>query len=518
MCPDAKVAVIGIDGATWNLLDDLLETKQLPNIDELVSSGIRSNLRSTDPPSTFPAWKAYSTGTNPGKLGVSSFVEVDLESRKFDLVSGTDFHGHDIWDYLSTAGIKCGVVNMPGTFPPSPENPDNCFMVSGPFSDDTGFTNPPELEQELADSGYRIKPPEVSKVGFKNNPKKTEKTAKELFTSRIDVAEQFVEEGVEFLHVTLFVIDAFQHFEWGEPVVERLWRHIDAEIGRLLDTLDDDWNIILMSDHGFTPLDANVGLPLWLEQNSYFKMDDHWMDILADVGVTRENVYALAEKLRLLPVLERLPASLLRQVIHRIPNEDNTTVTTERANAIDWENSSVIPFGRRLYLNNPDVDVDELVTKLEKITDPETGTRVIDEVCDAREIYDGDHLDALPDLVIRETEGYRMLSLSREPPVVNHELGNDWIAAHSRHGIFAATGPNIGSTVPESLHITELVPTILRLFGIEPPSNLDYEPRMSILMDYPETTTESTLNGDTTRSEAANDDALDRLADLGYLE
>ena len=65
-----KVLVIGLDGATYNLINPLMESGKLSTIEKLMATGCHGDLESSIPAVTFPAWKCYSTGKNPGKLGV----------------------------------------------------------------------------------------------------------------------------------------------------------------------------------------------------------------------------------------------------------------------------------------------------------------------------------------------------------------------------------------------------------------------------------------------------------------
>ena len=76
-----KLVVIGLDSASWNVLMPLIEAGDLPTIERLMTTGVRGYLRSSVPPITFPAWKCYSTGKNPGKLGVYSFTGLDKERK-----------------------------------------------------------------------------------------------------------------------------------------------------------------------------------------------------------------------------------------------------------------------------------------------------------------------------------------------------------------------------------------------------------------------------------------------------
>ena len=70
-----QVLIIGLDGATFDLIKPWVATGQLPTFKHLMDTGTRGNLESTIPPITPPAWTSFMTGMNPGKHGVFNFTE-----------------------------------------------------------------------------------------------------------------------------------------------------------------------------------------------------------------------------------------------------------------------------------------------------------------------------------------------------------------------------------------------------------------------------------------------------------
>ena len=69
----SRVLIIGLDGATWDVLDPWMRDGTLPHLEKLRRSGCWGDLRSTLPPLTAPAWmhppsnrseRAYSLGTH----------------------------------------------------------------------------------------------------------------------------------------------------------------------------------------------------------------------------------------------------------------------------------------------------------------------------------------------------------------------------------------------------------------------------------------------------------------------
>ena len=69
-----RTVAIGLDGCSWNVLEPLLETGELPHLAAFVEQGARGVLESTLPFYTGPAWASYATGTSPGAHGVYDFM------------------------------------------------------------------------------------------------------------------------------------------------------------------------------------------------------------------------------------------------------------------------------------------------------------------------------------------------------------------------------------------------------------------------------------------------------------
>lgn len=59
---EPEVMVIGIDGASWNVLNAMMHAGVMPTLKRLVETGISGGLTSTIPPTSPPAWTSFMTG------------------------------------------------------------------------------------------------------------------------------------------------------------------------------------------------------------------------------------------------------------------------------------------------------------------------------------------------------------------------------------------------------------------------------------------------------------------------
>jgi len=68
-----RIMVLGLDGATWRLLNPLMRDGTMPHLKEACAAGASSDWQSTVPPFSAQAWVSLMTGRNPAKHGVTDF-------------------------------------------------------------------------------------------------------------------------------------------------------------------------------------------------------------------------------------------------------------------------------------------------------------------------------------------------------------------------------------------------------------------------------------------------------------
>ena len=194
-----KTLVIGIDGASWDIVNFLIKEGRLPTISKLILKGVSGDLESSIPFLSSPAWKCLSTGKNPGKLGVYSFHYLGKDGE-IKPANAKSFKSKELWDYLSYKGLSSCTVNIPMTFPP---HPIKGVMISGiPAFTHLNYTYPSYIKDILSkDIDYDINPkkvfPEIKSV------------AKEI-KKRFDAAKVLIhtyDEKFDFIQITVFCID-----------------------------------------------------------------------------------------------------------------------------------------------------------------------------------------------------------------------------------------------------------------------------------------------------------------------
>lgn len=472
----SRVLVIGLDGATWNLIKPLVEEGKLPTIAKLMSDGCYGDLKSSIPRDTFPAWKCYSTGKNPGKLGAYWYLGVDIPKEKFVLHNSTSFKSKELWDYLGEKDMNCGVLDMPTTYPC---RPINGVMIAHGAPRPVGYTSPEYLEKELKDIfDYSIDP-----ILFELGKEAGVASTEEIIRQRFDVAHYLLQKfDLSFLHLTVYYVDSVQHLFWKEmegndprhgKVIEDVWILIDSGIGRLLDEFGDaGTHVILMSDHGFTAARGEFQVSEWLVGKGLLQLRK--ASPLARLGLNNFKVLSTVARSRLLVSILRLlmPRGIRSRILGLLPRWDPASSPAPRADSIDWRKSKVIPISEGLYINRDLLDSlgeyedlrDTLIREIKEIEEPRTGEKLAREVYRREEIYSGEYVDDAPDLAILPNDGYATFTCSRQ----------GWTGVHKLQGIFLACGPEIKKGVEiQGAEIYDVAPTILHICGVPIPGDMD---------------------------------------------
>jgi predicted AlkP superfamily phosphohydrolase/phosphomutase len=110
-----RVLVIGLDGATWDLLEPWLDEGLLPNLNKVRQAGVSGTLHSTVHPVTTPAWITFMTGRNQGQHGVYDHVQRREDSYNLKLMDASQIRAPLLFDYLGRAELKSIAINIPQT-------------------------------------------------------------------------------------------------------------------------------------------------------------------------------------------------------------------------------------------------------------------------------------------------------------------------------------------------------------------------------------------------------------------
>jgi len=460
-----KIIVIGIDGGSWNYIQSWINEGKLPTFKKLQQQGAWGILESQLPPVTSPNWKCYSTGLNPAKLGVFWWENIDVKNRKIYIPSSKSFSGKEIFDYLSEAGKRVGVINMPTLYPPHKIN--GLMVAGGPDAMESNFTYPEALEKLLKTKyDWRVLPQNISFM--KKDADQVIDEIYRLIDVRFKAAEYLLKEGeFDFLQVTIYLINVLQHYHWGDEKVFKAWRIIDEGVKNLIEKFPE-YNFIFMSDHGTNEIKVKFNISTWLEQKGYLKLKKSSNSArLSKLGVSREKVTKVLTKLHLKDVIKKIVPQNLQQLL---PDDVGHVQFAGKAEMIDWDKSQAVASGQGpIYLLNKDTSFKQkLINELEALE--YQGMKIVNKVYAKEEIYSGEHMDEAPDLIVDQAQNTHFSGSLGFKEVF--EAPQHWKGENEKQGLFLALGKNIK---PRKLDtsILNLAPTILSMLDVEVPEEMD---------------------------------------------
>ncbi|QCC51779.1 alkaline phosphatase family protein [Halapricum salinum] len=481
-----RTAVVGLDGAHFELLEPWIEAGKLPNIERIIETGVSSDLKSVMPPVTSPNWKAYATGKNPGKIGIFWWENIDTDARRVYYPTHRKSQNTEYWELLAEDD-PVGVLGVPTTYPP--KTLQNGFLVAGaPDGENTDFATPPSVEQELREQfDYRV----LLSCRLKDYRERAAEEIIDLIDLRFRAAKQLAKEhDVHFLQVSTFYINSLHHYLWDDEYTLRAWQTIDEHVGDITEIAD---NVVLMSDHGSNPIHTVFHINTWLEEQGYLSLATGSGNALYRLGINTDRLVRLATRLRIREPAERLAPQWL---LNRIPNEHGEFKREQKTEMIDWENTDVIASGQGpiyLTLDRDDEDYESIrraiIERIESLTSP-AGNPVADAVYCGEEVYEGEYTEEAPDLVIDQAHGVHIPgNIGSDDVFTDPKSG--WRAENKREGLFAASGPAFGRGSPEPLSILDLAPTLLHLYGHAVPDDMDGTVRADVFAEDSDAATRS---------------------------
>ena len=463
-----KLVAIGLDGASFELLDPWIEEGSLPNIRKIKDSGVYGDMESCLPPVTSPNWKCYSTGKNPGKLGIFWWENIDVKNKRVYYPTQRKFEHKQIWDYLSQAGYRVGVIGTPLTYPPKKVNG---FMISGGLdAEGKNYTFPKDLEKRIEkEYDFKVRPTIPISIDEERGYEETNDVINKHFKVGKTLWDEY---DLDFLQLSIFDINVLHHFFWNDERTKRSWKLIDGYIG---DFMDKDVNVMLMSDHGSNKIEHVFNINTWLEKESYLKTNTGSIRFLHRVGITTENLSKWARKLGIYGLKKLMPKTILS----KIPGQSGEIMFEAKTDKIDWGKSRVIASGQGpLYINkNIVLEGDygklrqELIGKISDVRTPDM-KKPIKHIYKKEEIYKGKYLSEAPDLILDQEKGVHIPGGIGKRGVF--DFTEKWVGENKKHGLFALYGNGIKEgAIIENFRILDLAPTILHMFSLPIPRDMD---------------------------------------------
>lgn len=552
--------VIGLDAATFDILQPLIEAGETPAIASLMERGARCVLKSTIPPITPCAWTTFATGVNPGKHGVVDFRFLERGTYRLFRSHGDDSRSRSVWELLEDAGFSVGLYNLPWS---DPRAARRGYIIGGIDSQAAAERcNPPTLAREITEA---VGPEALGSGGGRDADGRFNPANLDAEISRDVAVTRYLltHRPTDVFGAVFMTLDITQHLYYAADVdlansddpraqiMLRIYKLIDNAVGQLLELVDEDTIILVASDHGAYPVRSGLNLDAVLADLGLLSYHDglpHWSEAFA----RRQRLLR-----RLLDPIWHRVRNVVRRVVPRARGRIARMARPSRLfSAVDWSRTKVFCWGHaplfrvNLQGREPHGAVraedyqrvcDEAVEALRAYKDPHTAEPVFDLVEKTVDLYKGPHARALVDIValardssyatcvhiphpeaplFLDEQVYRYVAPNR-PPLVAH---------HHPEGICILAGPGVPARADMAppASIADIAPTLLYLLDQPIPHEMDGQV-MSQLLGPARLAAQPPAYCDTPLSVEREPQPLtygpedarrveERLRDLGYLE
>lgn len=288
--PGKKVLLIGWDAADWEMIDPLLQSGQMPALAQLIKGGLRGNLATLQPVLSPMLWTSIATGKRADKHGICGFTEPLVDAVGIGPVRSTSRRCKALWNLLTQNSLKSNFI---GWFASHPAEPINGVMVSDQFlvRQTREKVDPPDASiartvhpTELISSLLNLRVgtesltpedllpfiPRLAEIDLKTDDRPL-KLARRLakVASVQNIATSLIQtEPWNVMGVYYDGIDQFGHefmpyhpprmegvsgrdFELYQEVMRGCYRFHDMMLHVLLQYVDAETTVILISDHGY---------------------------------------------------------------------------------------------------------------------------------------------------------------------------------------------------------------------------------------------------------------------------
>jgi predicted AlkP superfamily phosphohydrolase/phosphomutase len=477
-----RVLLIGLDGATFTILEPLMADGVMPFLRKFTESGAHGELMSTPNPLTPPAFTSLMTGRSPGYHGVYDFIRAWERdgSLYFTLINARDVHCETIWSIASRGERSITSLNFIAMYPPRPVNG---YIVPGFVTSRHLKLNvhPPSLYNELKG---------IAQFDAKQVAWDVDEGRRPLLQG---LSEREYEEGVQYqirkerqwfeitrhlmrthpcdLTAVVFDgVDKLQHLMWPflDPALahtlsaseraigaqcREYFRELDGYLAELVHFAGPDTLTLFVSDHGFGPTDEIFYANTWLAQRGY---------LVWQPGTPTDDTESLTS-----PDLKRHYASIdwTRTTAYARTSSSNG-IFIRVANRPD--EPGIRPEQYQVFRA-------QLVKELRDYRDPVSGQPVIVDVLMRDDAFPGPHMAEAPDLtlVLRDS-GFLSILNAPSPLKPRSKVSG----THRPEGILIAGGRGIRPSAGRlpRMSILDVAPTVL--YGLGVPIPADFEGRV----------------------------------------
>ena len=368
-----RTVVIGIDGVPFGLLNNLSEKGVMPNFAELKGEGVFTPMKSSIPEISSVSWSSVITGKNPGEHGIYGFTGLIEGTYTISFPNFRNLKAPAFWHEMTNKSYV--ILNVPSTYP---ARELNGVHISGFVSPDLErAVYPPSYLDTLRDMNYRV---DVDS-GYAH--KSMRLFLNDLFKTneiRVKAHKYFWNKFDWDVFMLVFTgSDRLEHFLWHAYEDEnheyhdkflQYFREVDFAIGEIVSRINEEDQLIMLSDHGMEAIKRNVNVNSYLAEEGFL--------VLVDKPKPSERYKNIRDGTKAFAL-------------------DPARIYLNRGGK--YPNGSVKP-------NEEEDIIASLISAFEDLK--YNGEEVIKKVYRKEEIYHGEQLEHAPDLVLLSNPGFNL--------------------------------------------------------------------------------------------------------------
>ncbi len=509
-----RVLVLGIDAANPELLEGWARDGTLPNLGRLLEAGLGGSIGGLEGFFIGSTWPSFYTGLSPAGHGFHYLVQ--LEPGTYDLYRCADHglvRGEPLWTLASRAGRRVAVLDVPLTRL-EPELNGIQTVEWGAHDAAYGFqTHPAELAGDIF-TRYGQHPLGPTCDGTRRSAGDYRELVEKLERGarlKGDLTRDLLARGGWDFFIQVFTEShCCGHQCWhlhdpghpahdpgfaaevGDPL-RRVYQAIDEAVGSVLEVAGDAV-VFIVNAHG---MDYWYGAQFLLKE------------ILFRLGVTappppKPGASGLRARLRegaaaawrKLPDPLRAPLGRLRKRV----SERGKSAARIPSLRVDAANSLCFPINNGLAVGGIRLNLvgrepqgvlqpgsqaknfcEALAADLLEIVDERTGEPLVRRVLRTADLYSGEYLDHLPDLLVEWSDavptgstglangaGAAVRARSSKIGVVEGSNRYGRTGENRPGGFFVAAGPGIApGRLNRAVSLMDFLPTFARLLGLD---------------------------------------------------
>jgi predicted AlkP superfamily phosphohydrolase/phosphomutase len=371
-----RVCVLGLDGVPHSFLLDMAGRDIMPTVKSLIESGYLHKMKASLPEISAVSWTDFMTGANSGTHGIFGFTDLKPNSYEMRFPNFLDLETETFWDTLGEQKKRSIIINQPSTYP---AREINGILISGFVAIDMAkAVHPPAFRASLDKLNYQI---DIDTTKSREDPEYLWKDLYRTLDKRINALNFLWKQDWDYFEFVITGTDRLQHFLWNayedtdHPHHKNFMEYygqIDQVIAYVYNSFgklnDSDEGMFLLSDHGFTGIEQEVYLNVFLEEQGFLRFDSSPPESLGEISST-SRAFAMDPNRIYLNLKETFPRG-------SVDPSDTTAMKQEIIDTLEgmeW-----------------------------------MGKKVVRKVFDAKEVYKGPCADRGPDLIVLSEYGFDM--------------------------------------------------------------------------------------------------------------